>query len=781
MDYKIGTRGSKLALAQTGMVKERLECAYPDDTFEIVVIRTKGDKIQNVALDKIGDKGLFVKEIEQKLLDGEIDLAVHSMKDMPGENTPGLCFADAWACEDARDALILRVVSSIEELPKGAVIGTGSKRRAFQMKRLRPDVRCTGIRGNVDTRLRKMEDEKMDGIIMAAAGLKRLGLEEKISHIFSPDEMVPASAQGILAIQCREDDHGLQEKLNALSDPHARLRSSLERGFQRAMGGTCHIPVGSYCECTGEEIVFHCVYGEEDGSSLKCLHLRGTMSDQESLLAEAVELMKCSVGTVYLVGGGPGSVDLLTLRGKELLEQADCIVYDRLLEDAMLDFAPEGCERIYVGKASGNHTMKQDDINRLLVEKAKQHRTVVRLKGGDLYVFGRGGEEALFLREHGVPFEIVPGITSSVAGPAYAGIPITHRGIARGFRVVTAHDKDSELADIDFQSMAAGDETCVFLMGLSKAGEIADKLREAGKPETTPAAVISHATWATQKALYGTLADIKEKLDACPLPSPAIIVVGETAGLHDRLDFLEEKALRGCSVLLPRPGDRSELAEKLRKKGARVTELKTGDIVYHTERMEDIVYSDYEYLVCTSRHGAEAVLRNIREAKRDIRELAGVKIFCVGSATARVFEDHLIRIENLPEHYDGKSLAELLKGILTGEERILFVSGEMYNRELYDVLAHGGALRHVAVYENQVCDAKKPEALEEYDYVLFTCSSAAQACRDWLKPGQGPEVLSIGSVTAQTLAEMGFEDVRTARRATFDGCVQLLEEMWRKR
>ena len=158
-----------------------------------------------------------------------------------------------------------------------------------------------------------------------------------------------------------------------------------------------------------------------------------------------------------------------------------------------------------------------------------------------------------------------------------------------------------------------------------------------------------------------------------------------------------------------------------------------------------------------------------------------MKIFCVGSATARVFKDHLIRIENLPEHYDGKSLAELLKGILTGEERILFVSGEMYNRELYDVLAHGGMLSHVAVYENQVCDAKKPEALEEYDYVLFTCSSAAQACRDWLKPGQGPEVLSIGSVTAQTLAEMGFEDVRTARRATFDGCVQLLEEMWRKR
>ena len=347
MKYVIGTRGSKLALAQTNWVKQKLEKAYPLDTFEIAVIKTKGDRIQDIALDKMKDKGLFVKEIEQQLLDKRIDFAIHSLKDMPSEIPEGLCFCHAWECEDARDALILREATSFEKLKKNACIGTGSKRRAFQLQKLRPDIQCVGIRGNVDTRLQKMEIEQLDGIIMAAAGFSRLGLQDRISYIFSPEEMVPACGQGILAIECRKKDSALISKINALSDKKAMLRWEMERGFLKAMEGSCHVPIGAYLEDKNDHISFHCVYGNEDGTNLKQLHLEGSHQEKQGLLKQAVHNMK-EHGKVYLVGGGPGRSDLLTLKGKALLEKADCILYDCLLENDMLLFAKEDCELIYV-------------------------------------------------------------------------------------------------------------------------------------------------------------------------------------------------------------------------------------------------------------------------------------------------------------------------------------------------------------------------------------------------------------------------------------------------
>lgn len=218
MEYRIGTRGSKLALTQAEYVCGRLTEAFPEDTFEIQVIKTKGDVILDKPLHEIGDKGVFVKEIEEKLLAGEIQIAVHSMKDMPSSPAPGLMFTKAWKREDPRDVLILREKKSLQELPQGAVIGTGSKRREFQLKRLRPDLRVVGIRGNVDTRIRKMEEEKLDGILLAAAGLRRLGMEDRITQYLEPEEMISAPAQGILALEICEGEQKLLKMLNRLSD-----------------------------------------------------------------------------------------------------------------------------------------------------------------------------------------------------------------------------------------------------------------------------------------------------------------------------------------------------------------------------------------------------------------------------------------------------------------------------------------------------------------------------------------------------------------------------------
>ena len=245
MNVIIGTRGSKLALAQAEYVKNRLQKHYPQNSYELKIISTKGDREQKKALDQIGDKGLFVREIEQELLDGTISLAVHSMKDMPAEQPSGLVFAHAWKREDPRDVLILREAVSLEELPQHAVIGTGSRRRAFQLLQLRKDLRITGIRGNVDTRIKKMQEEQLDGIVLAAAGLHRLGRTSLITQYFEPEQMIPAAAQGTLALELRED--------------HKELS-----------GQDCHMPIGAYaCKLPDGRMQLLGMVGSADGSSIK--------------------------------------------------------------------------------------------------------------------------------------------------------------------------------------------------------------------------------------------------------------------------------------------------------------------------------------------------------------------------------------------------------------------------------------------------------------------------------------------------------------------------------
>lgn len=266
MNFVIGTRGSKLALVQAEYVKKRLEEAYPKDSYACRIIKTKGDRIQDKALDQIGDKGLFVREIERELLDGTIDVAVHSMKDMPGEQPEGLCFAKAWKREDPRDVLVLREAASLEELPEHAVIGTGSKRRALQLQKLRPDLQVVGIRGNVDTRLKKMHEQQLDGIVLAAAGLHRLGRKNLITQYLSPEQMIPAAAQGTLALEVRKDRKDLLDKINALADDQAQQIACTERLFLEGTKGDCHMPIGAYASV------------EADGS-LRLLALFGAALD----------------------------------------------------------------------------------------------------------------------------------------------------------------------------------------------------------------------------------------------------------------------------------------------------------------------------------------------------------------------------------------------------------------------------------------------------------------------------------------------------------------------
>lgn len=292
MKLVVGTRGSKLALAQTQWVIEKLKALNPELDFEIKIIKTKGDKIVDVALDKIGDKGLFVKEIEEELLSGGIDLAVHSMKDIPSFLPEGLAFAGVPEREDCRDALILKEgLKSLEELPVGGRIGTGSKRRKYQLLKLRPDLDIVPIRGNVDTRLKKMNEMGLHGIILAAAGLKRLGLENKITHYFSIEEMLPAPAQGALAIEIRKNDAVVKEAAEKIMDQKAEIQVRAERTFLNNLEGSCQIPVGAVCRIEEERLVLDGMFGSEDGSVLIRKSMVGRLGCERELgreLAEAI-------------------------------------------------------------------------------------------------------------------------------------------------------------------------------------------------------------------------------------------------------------------------------------------------------------------------------------------------------------------------------------------------------------------------------------------------------------------------------------------------------------
>lgn len=292
MKIVVGTRGSKLALIQTNWAVEELKKANPGIEFEIKVIKTKGDLVTHLPLHKIGDKGLFTKEIEQQLLNREIDLAVHSMKDMPSILPQGLKFASVPKREDPRDILVLKEnYKTIEDLPHGARIGTGSKRRIYQLLKYRPDLEIVPIRGNIDTRIRKIEDENLHGIVLAAAGLLRAGLEQRISSYLPTNIMIPAPAQGALALEIRENDSHMEEIISHIKDETTEIQVAAERGFLTGVNGSCHVPMGAYCEINDDKLILTGLYGDEDGKKLVVKSIEGSVKDSAKIgfdLAEEV-------------------------------------------------------------------------------------------------------------------------------------------------------------------------------------------------------------------------------------------------------------------------------------------------------------------------------------------------------------------------------------------------------------------------------------------------------------------------------------------------------------
>ncbi|MGN0343208.1 MAG: hydroxymethylbilane synthase [Roseburia sp.] len=786
MEYKIGTRGSKLALIQAEYVCNRLREQYPQDQFSIEIIQTQGDICKDKPLDQIGTVGVFAREIEQALLAGQIQIGVHSMKDMPAVPAEGLMFSRAWQREDPRDVLILRTASSLGELPQGAVIGTGSKRRSIQLRALRPDLRIVTIRGNVDTRLRKMEEQKLDGLVLAAAGIHRLGLTERITQYLEPEEMIPAPAQGALAIEIRKDDVALQQKLDALSDEKTQQILLAERGFLQEIGADCHVPVGAICRMDEkEEMHLRVMYGDADGKRIAYDSVSGR--DPVQLAKEAAAHVRAQLaGHVSLVGAGPGDPGLITAKGLEEIRRADCILYDRLVPEELLQQAPTQCEKIYVGKENHHHAMKQEEMNALLIAKSMEHGRVVRLKGGDPFVFGRGGEEAMALAEAGVPFAVIPGVSSCIAAAETAGIPITHRGIADGFHVVTAHNRKDELADIDFEAMARGNDTCVFLMGLSKLPEIVAGLTKAGMAADMPVAVIAKGTTSKQQCVCGTLDTIVELCESEKPSAPAIILVGKVVSLREKL----REGYRGESRYLVTQvdGEKNHLAELLEQKGAIVDVVQTGEIRYDEYAVSPEQLREADWLIFTSRHGVEGFFRCLMALQMDVRSLAGCKLAVVGRQTAQHLAEHGLQPALTACPQNGEALWKSLSQQAATGDNLLYCKAANASEQFPGQLMERCQIHVANVYENlPVANMKANFSLEKkicgiqgYSGIFFTCASGVQRFAEALDEEEREQwrrkicCYSIGPKTTEILQQQGVENIVEAAEASYEALAELI-------
>lgn len=506
-------------------------------------------------------------------------------------------------------------------------------------------------------------------------------------------------------------------------------------------------------------------------------------------------------GMVYLVGAGPGDPGLVTVKGLELIKKADCIIYDRLAAPELLDYTRPECACIYVGKADSHHTLPQDEINALLEDMVHIHRCVVRLKGGDAFVFGRGGEEGLYLQAHGIPFTVVPGVSSAIAGAACAGIPVTHRGIATSFRVITAHRQPDGVPIeelIDFSTMLDVSETLIFLMGLGKVDAIAQGLIAAGRSADTPTAVISHGTMPEQRVCVGSLATIAERVQQQALTSPAMIIVGEVVTLRSRLDFFEKQPLFGKHYLVPKIGrEPSRLALLLRKQGAKVTERMVGRIIGIPAVYTAKELSQLDLLLFTSVNGVQYFMRNLYASNLDARALAHAKIAAIGSKTADMLQTYGLRADLTPEQNNSTALVAAVRHLLESEggrspfERAIawYPTAKNADDELVDALLEVCDCGRLNVYENVSCDfADFTDAgaaygfgglaecdLAAYDGILFTCASSAQRL---LAPvaedtrtllGTHTTVYSIGPKCSAALSALGVTPVTEAHVSSFEG------------
>lgn len=466
---------------------------------------------------------------------------------------------------------------------------------------------------------------------------------------------------------------------------------------------------------------------------------------------------------VYLTGAGAGDKSLITVKGLECIKKADVIIFDRLISLSLLNAAPADCRLIYAGKEAGNHHLKQEETNALIVKFAREGKTVVRLKGGDPTVFGRGGEEAQYLAERGIQFELVPGVSSCYSAAEYAGIPVTHRNSASSFHIITGHEVSDR---VDYSYLAKIEGTLVFMMGLKSLSDISKKLIENGKDKDTPVAVISNGSRPYQKCVTGTLSNISEK--AKRLLSPAVTIIGEVVNEREEW-FKTDSELNGVKVFSTAlKGFSDNLRAELEKRGGEMIELsliKTTAINFEKFKKTDL--SEFTHMVFSSARGVEVFFDYLAKAKKDIRELCDIRFAVVGEKTSQALKNYGIYADLIPERADGKSLSLLLERELKENDNILLLKSEQSADTIKNTLEKIGVqYTDLSIYQTETNHNRAEAArlcAQEADYVVFASSSAARAYSELVGRGQNEKFISIGSSTTEAAEELGLKICKTAK------------------
>ena len=502
-----------------------------------------------------------------------------------------------------------------------------------------------------------------------------------------------------------------------------------------------------------------------------------------------------SKGIVYLVGAGPGDAGLLTVRGAELIARADVLVYDALVNPDLLRLAPKTAEIIYGGKRAKDHAIPQEEMNQLLVKKAKEGKVVVRLKGGDPYIFGRGGEEAEELHEAGIDFEVVPGISSTFAAPNYAGIPVTHRDFCSAYTVITGHeDPTKDESAIDWAALAKTPGTKIVLMGVERIRQIAAKFIENGLPAKTPVAMVRWGTTGRQKTIEGTLATIADVVEKTGFTAPAVTIIGGVVSLRKKLNWFEKRPLFGQRIVVTRTRDQaSQLSNQLSERGAHVLEIPTIKITDPEERIALVEamagISAYDWLVFTSPNGVTSFFDYFFKAHDDIRAIGICRIAAVGPATAAKLKEQHLRVDAMPEEYVATKVAEAISKKDNVENlRVLILRAEVASPELPKQLEELGAIvDDVACYrtvpETEDLNGAAAKLVEEgADWVTFTSSSTVENFHarfnlpELKKKFPGLKLLSIGPETSKAITALGLQPDVEAKPHNIDGMVSALEK-----
>ena len=682
---KVGSRDSRLALLQVDEIETLLKKKGAALKFARKVYRTTGDKDKTTSLIANTADDFFTDTLDEAVLDREIDIAIHSAKDLPQKIRDGVEIFALTQSPDETDAFVGK--TTFDHLPKGARVATSSLLRQQEVRRLRPDIKTVDIRGTIEERIRRMEEGRCDGLIVAAVALKRLGLQKYIQNIM-PWEATPL--QGQLAVAGRKDDTPLKELF-------------------------------------------------------ACIDVRRTY------------------GRVMLVGAGPGDPELITLKGIRALKDANCVFYDYLIPKEILDYAKKA-EKIYVGKRKGAHTMPQEELNRRLRQKAVKGRRVVRLKGGDPLVFGRGADEISYLRSYHIEVEVIPGVSSATGVPSHLGIPLTARQTASSVAFVSGYahgEKGTERRQLHIPRA----DTLVFLMGLTKLDKIVQSLSAAKWPSDTPVIVISKGTCPDEKIISATLKDIRRKVHKECLPPPALIVAGET------VRFWQEGRPWRASLQAGRPR-----RQRILYTGTNPAKFKAlGDILpfpmiqispaklKKAEKKKLLTnLPHYDIILFTSRFAVQYFFEILKEEHYPLPRLREKTFAAIGRETAQELVEQRIRnVLTAPEETSQGLFKAMLKRVNLQGKRILFPRSSLPNPYLKERLtAQGSRVEELTIYRNTK-PAKRPLPKKDIGQVLFTSPSTA---RNFLKDyGAIPRewrILSRGPKTSEYLKKAGYSHIQ---------------------